>query len=108
MTRDVALLAAAGAGAGVPLRELALLVLVSASVSYLLTGVVRYLVVRSGFLDMPRERDVHDIPKPRLGGVAMYSGIIAAIWVASELPALNRGFPPMTPDMNAMAVTATI
>src|SRR5699024_2050090 len=52
--------------------------------------------------------DVHDIPKPRLGGVAMYSGIIAAIWVASELPALNRGFPPMTPDMNAMAVAATI
>ena len=41
MGNDVALLAASGAGAGVPLRELALLVLVSASVSYLLTGVVR-------------------------------------------------------------------
>ena len=108
MPHDVALLSAPGGGAGVPLRELALLVLVSAAVSYLLTGFVRYLVVRAGYVDMPRVRDVHDIPKPRLGGVAMYSGILAAIWVASELPALNRGFPPMTPDMNAMAVAATI
>ena len=82
MPHDVALLSAPGGGAGVPLRELALLVLVSAAVSYLLTGFVRYLVVRSGYVDMPRVRDVHDIPKPRLGGVAMYSGILAAIWVA--------------------------
>ncbi|HHU45263.1 MAG TPA: undecaprenyl/decaprenyl-phosphate alpha-N-acetylglucosaminyl 1-phosphate transferase [Actinomycetales bacterium] len=103
-----AYLAAPGGGAGVPLRELALLVLVSAAVSYLLTGIVRFLVVRSGRLDMPRERDVHDIPKPRLGGVAMYSGIIAAVWLASELPALNRGFPPMTPDMTAMVVAGGI
>ena len=89
MPHDVALLSAPGGGAGVPLRELALLVLVSAAVSYLLTGFVRYLVVRAGYVDMPRVRDVHDIPKPRLGGVAMYSGILAAIWVASELPALK-------------------
>ena len=38
MPHDVALLSAPGGGAGVPLRELALLVLVSAAVSYLLTG----------------------------------------------------------------------
>ncbi|MEJ6019341.1 MraY family glycosyltransferase [Corynebacterium sp. H113] len=95
-------------GAGVPIRELAMLVLVSAAVSYLLTGFVRYAVVKSGRLDMPRARDVHDIPKPRLGGVAMFSGILVAIWVASELPALTRGFPPMTPDMTAMAIAAAI
>ena len=60
---DMSLLAAQSGGAGVPIRELAMLVLVSAAVSYLLTGVVRYVLVRSGWLDAPRTRDVHDIPK---------------------------------------------
>ncbi len=99
-------LAAAGAGAGVPLRELALLTLVSAAVSYLLTGVVRWAIIRSGRLDAPRTRDVHDMPKPSLGGVAMFTGALTAIWLASELPALTRGFPPSTGDMPAVVVAA--
>ena len=104
----MSLLAAQSGGAGVPIRELAMLVLVSAAVSYLLTGVVRYVLVRSGWLDAPRTRDVHDIPKPRLGGVAMYSGVVAAIALASVMPALNRGFPPMTPDMRAVVAAASL
>ena len=104
----MSLLAAQSGGAGVPIRELAMLVLVSAAVSYLLTGVVRYVLVRSGWLDAPRTRDVHDIPKPRLGGVAMYSGVVAAIALASVMPALTRGFPPMTPDMRAVVAAASL
>ena len=96
------------AGAGVPIRELALLVLVAASVSYLLTGVVRYAVMRSGWLAQPRLRDVHDVPKPQLGGLAMFSGILAAVALASVLPALNRGFPPMTPDMTAIVAAGVV
>lgn len=91
-----------------PIRELAMLVLVAAAVSYLLTGVVRYVMVRSGWLDQPRSRDVHDMPKPRLGGVAMFSGVLFAVALASVLPALNRGFPPMTPDMRAIVIAASI
>lgn len=105
---SVSYLASQSGGAGVPLRELGILVLIAAAVSYLLTGLVRYLMIKSGWLDAPRSRDVHDIPKPRLGGVAMYSGLLIAVWVASELPALNRGFPPMTPDMLAFVVAATV
>nr|WP_120491560.1 MraY family glycosyltransferase [Corynebacterium lactis] len=85
-----------------------MLVLVSAAVSYLLTGVVRYVLIRSGWLDQPRSRDVHDIPKPRLGGVAMFTGVLAAVALASILPALNRGFPPMTPDMRAIVVAGLV
>lgn len=33
-----------------------------------------------------RERDVHSIPTPRLGGVAMFFGILAAFIVASQVP----------------------
>lgn len=32
-----------------------------------------------------RERDVHERPTPRLGGVAMFVGILASFWVASQL-----------------------
>ena len=40
----------------------------------------------------PRDRDVHVIPTPRLGGVAMYLGVAAAMLVATRLPALQRTF----------------
>ena len=40
----------------------------------------------------PRDRDVHVIPTPRGGGVAMYLGFAAAVLVASRLPALQRTF----------------
>ncbi len=33
-----------------------------------------------------RERDVHSTPTPRLGGVAMFIGILAAFAVASQIP----------------------
>lgn len=33
-----------------------------------------------------RERDVHSTPTPRLGGVAMFFGILAAFIVASQIP----------------------
>ncbi len=40
----------------------------------------------------PRERDVHMQPTPRMGGLAMYVGVLAAVLLASQLPALTRGF----------------
>lgn len=101
-------LAQPGIGAGVPLRELGLVLLVGCIVTYLLTGVIRHVVVRSGRVDMPRARDVHSVPTPRLGGVAMFSGVIAAIGVANQLPALTRGFPPVTPDMLAVVLAAFV
>ena len=63
-----------GAGAGVPLRELGLVLLVALSLAYLTTGVIRYLMVRSNWMTEIRDRDVHTIPKPRMGGVAMFTG----------------------------------
>src|SRR5699024_1431246 len=56
------------------------------------TGIVRRVAVRSGAMALPRERDVHVSPVPRLGGVGMYLGIVIAFGLASQLPALTRGF----------------
>jgi len=86
------LLALSDRGAGVPLRELALVGLTAAIITYFATGPVRVLATRVGAVAYPRERDVHVTPTPRMGGLAMFVGVIAAVVLASQLPALTRGF----------------
>ena len=86
------LLALSDRGAGVPLRELALVGCTAAIVTYFATGGVRMLAIRLGAVAYPRERDVHFQPTPRMGGLAMYLGVVTAVFLASQLPALNRGF----------------
>src|SRR6201990_3209253 len=94
MVSDVAsgLLALSDRGAGVPLRELALVGLTAAMITYFATGWVRVLARRLGAVAYPRGRDVHVEPTPRMGGLAMYIGVVAAVLLASQLPALTRGF----------------
>ena len=74
------------------MREYLLVLCVAAGVTYLLTPVARRFAIRFGAMAQPRDRDVHAIPTPRLGGLAMYSGVCAAFLVASTLPALSRVF----------------
>ena len=61
-----------------PLRELALVGLTAAIITYFATGWVRVLARRLGAVAYPRERDVHLQPTPRMGGLAMYIGVVAA------------------------------
>ena len=89
-------------GTGVPLRELALVILVAATFTYLTTGVVRSFLVRTGRVAEIRLRDSHSQPTPRMGGLAMFTGFGAAIFLAAQLPALTRGFRPVTPEMSAV------
>lgn len=102
------LLAQPAIGAGIPLRELVLVLLVACTVTYLVTGAVRSLILRYGRMAAPRQRDVHTVPMPRLGGVAMFTGLVVAVIVANQLPALTRGFPPVTPDMTAVLMAAFV
>lgn len=78
--------------AGLPLREYLLVGLVTAVVTFLLTGLVRLLALRIGAVAKPRERDVHHTPIPRLGGLAMYVGILAGVGLSLHLPVLSRSF----------------
>lgn len=80
------------APAGLPAREYLLVSLTSAAVTFLLTGLVRMLAIRVGAVAYPRHRDVHLTPIPRMGGVAMYGGVLGGIFLANNLPALSRGF----------------
>ncbi len=74
------------------MREYALTLAVVAGVTYLLTPLARRLAIRLGALAKVRDRDVHSIPTPYGGGVAMYVGIAAGLVVASRLPALQSVF----------------
>jgi UDP-GlcNAc:undecaprenyl-phosphate GlcNAc-1-phosphate transferase len=80
------------APAGLPLREYLLVGLTAAVLTFLLTGLVRLLAIRSGAVAMPRDRDVHLTPIPRLGGLAMYGGMLGGVLLAHQLPVLRRSF----------------
>ncbi|MFI2282433.1 glycosyltransferase family 4 protein [Nocardia beijingensis] len=97
-----------GSSAVVPLRELLVVLLISAVVTFLATGGVRVLAIGFGAVAVPRDRDVHVKPIPRMGGVGMYIGVVAAVLFAHQLPALRSGF-DYKPDIPiAVLVAATI
>ncbi|WP_304944904.1 glycosyltransferase family 4 protein [Skermania sp. ID1734] len=100
-------LAQTSRGAGVPIRELLLILFTAAVVTFLATGAVRLAAIRFGAVAIPRDRDVHTAPIPRLGGVGMYLGILAALLFAQQLPALARGF-EFTTDVPAALVSGVI
>lgn len=93
-------------GTGVPLRELGLVILVAAAITYMATGIVRSFLVRTGRVAEIRTRDSHSQPTPQMGGVAMFTGFAAAVFLAAQLPALTRGFMPVTPEMTAVIWSA--
>ena len=74
------------------MRVYLLVMLVAAAVTFLLTPFARWLAIRTGAVTAVRARDVHTIPTPRLGGVAMLFGLAAALLFASQMPFLEGVF----------------
>lgn len=74
------------------MREYVLTGVLVAAVTYLLTPYARRFAIATHAFTEVRERDVHTIPTPRLGGIAMFFGICAGLLVASRLPTLQRVF----------------
>lgn len=74
------------------MHEYVLILLVAAAVTYIATPFVRSLAVATGAFTAVRERDVHSTPIPRLGGVGIYIGFVAAALVARNLPYLGTLF----------------
>lgn len=78
--------------AGLPIREYMLVGLTTAVLTFLATGLVRRLAIRWGAVAHPRKRDVHTVPIPRMGGLAMYIGVCGGMLLAHQLPVLRRAF----------------
>ncbi|WP_201467435.1 MraY family glycosyltransferase [Janibacter melonis] len=74
------------------MREYLLVVLVALATTYLCVPAMRAIAVRTGAYTPVRSRDVHTVPIPRLGGVAILMGYAAATLLAWRLPFLSQVF----------------
>jgi UDP-GlcNAc:undecaprenyl-phosphate GlcNAc-1-phosphate transferase len=75
-----------------PSFEYILVGAVAAAGTLLLTPVARSIAVAWGAVARPRDRDVHAVAIPRMGGVALFGGFALAVFVASQLPTLHGAF----------------
>jgi UDP-GlcNAc:undecaprenyl-phosphate GlcNAc-1-phosphate transferase len=90
------------------LREYLLVFLVAAAVTYLLTVIAREIALRTGAVAKVRDRDVHAVPIPYLGGLAMLGGLVAAYVVARELPFLSTSGPFVFRDAGIVLVAGAL
>ena len=74
------------------MREYLLCLLAAAAVTYLTVPLSRRFAIRWGALAEVRDRDVHDRPTPRLGGLAMFAGLVVGLLLASKLPLMGAVF----------------
>lgn len=65
---------------------LMLMAVVSAAVTFVLSWWILRLSHKYRLYPAIRERDVHTRPTPRLGGIAMFFGVIVALLLASVIP----------------------
>ncbi|WOQ15521.1 MraY family glycosyltransferase [Raineyella sp. W15-4] len=72
------------------MREYILVLLVAAAVTYQLSGWARRAAIRFGAVAKVRSRDVHVVPTPYFGGVAMLVGVAVAFLLSMNLPFLGR------------------
>ncbi|MFT4186692.1 MAG: MraY family glycosyltransferase [Micrococcaceae bacterium] len=63
--------------------------LIAIAITYICTPIARLFARHFDIYRPIRERDVHNKPMPRLGGVAMYIGLCFAVVMAGQMPFLT-------------------
>jgi UDP-GlcNAc:undecaprenyl-phosphate GlcNAc-1-phosphate transferase len=89
-------------------REYLLVFLVAAATTYLLTVIAREIALRTGAVAKVRDRDVHAVPIPYLGGLAMLGGLVAAYLVARQLPFLSQSGPFVFRDAGIVLIAGAL
>lgn len=89
------------------MREYLLVLLVATATTYLLSGLCRRIALHSGAVARVRDRDIHAVPIPYFGGVAMFFGVAAAFLVAIHLPFLGRN-QLIQHDFQAVLIAAAV
>jgi UDP-GlcNAc:undecaprenyl-phosphate GlcNAc-1-phosphate transferase len=90
------------------MREYLLVFLVAAAATYLLTVIAREIALRTGAVAKVRDRDVHAVPIPYLGGLAMLGGLVAAYAVARQLPFLSQSDPFVFRDAGIVLIAGAL
>jgi UDP-GlcNAc:undecaprenyl-phosphate GlcNAc-1-phosphate transferase len=94
-----------------PSLEYALVGCVAAGATFVATPIARRIAVAWGAVARPRDRDVHAVATPRMGGVALLVGLAMSFFVAARLPSLSRAFsngPEMAWIVGAGAIICAI
>ncbi|MCF2706626.1 undecaprenyl/decaprenyl-phosphate alpha-N-acetylglucosaminyl 1-phosphate transferase [Arcanobacterium haemolyticum] len=76
------------------MRVYLLMMLLAATITYVSVPVARRVAIAVGAITQVRARDVHKTPIPRLGGLAMYGGLVVTFVIASHIPYLTRVLAP--------------
>lgn len=71
------------------------------------TPVARWLSFKVGAVDVPGGRRVHTMPTARLGGLAIFAGVLAAVGMASQLDSFGTVF-SATSDTQAVLLAGAI
>ena len=67
---------------------------IALALSFALTPVVKWLAVKIGAVDVPKDkRRMHDHPIPRLGGLAIFIGFVVAVLLFADVDRQLRGIP---------------
>ncbi len=90
------------------MREYLLVFLVAAAVTYLLGVFARETALRTGAVAQVRDRDVHAVPIPYFGGIAMLGGMGAAYVVAQHLPFLSGANDNVFPDAGVVLIAGAL
>lgn len=91
------------------MRIYLLLMALAAAVTFLATPMARVIAQRTHAITAVRDRDVHTVPIPRLGGVAMLIGFATTLVIASQMPFLQPLFTGATGNLPwAILVSATV
>ncbi len=64
---------------------------VAAVVTLVTTPLTARLAVRVGAIDLPRDRDLHEAPVPRLGGLAILAGVLVSAVLFLPIDSQMRG-----------------
>ncbi len=89
------------------MREYLLVLLVAAGTTYLLGGLARRFATRIGAVREIRDRDINSVPIPRLGGLAVLGGVLAAFVVSTHLPFLGL-LPELRGDVWALLLAGFV
>ena len=90
------------------MRVYLLVMAIAAAATYLATPLAAELARVTRATTPVRDRDVHTVPTPRLGGVAMFFGFVVAMVLASQMPFLAGVFERPNQALGILAGAALV
>jgi UDP-GlcNAc:undecaprenyl-phosphate GlcNAc-1-phosphate transferase len=89
-------------------KQYLLIATITAVITFGLSWAVWRIALRYRLYPAIRERDVHTRPTPRLGGIAMFLGVLAAFAVSSQNPFFAIFWADPVPVLSILAATLLI